>query len=81
MQGRRRRKSGRLRSARSVDEWMGGCVGGGEVAGRVGSVGVPHQVCQAPCEMSWKVLLVAQARARDSIERIGRWAAGHYHSL
>lgn len=60
---------------------MGGCVGGGEVAGRVGSVGVPHQVRQAPCEMSWKVLLVTQARARDSIERVDRWAAGHYHGL
>jgi hypothetical protein len=37
-----------------------------------GSVGVPHQVRQAPCEMSWKVLLVTQARARDSIERVDR---------
>lgn len=41
--------------------------GGGEVAAALVPWGFLHQVRQAPREMSWKVLLVTQARARDSI--------------
>ena len=69
-QGRRRRKSGRLRSARSADEWMGGCVGSTRLRWWWGCrQRWLHQVRQVPREMSWKVLLVTQARtrARDSI--------------
>lgn len=53
---------------------MGGCVGSTRLrCGEVAAALVPwgflstYKVRQAPREMSWKVLLVTQARARDSI--------------